>query len=483
MAADPRHLFPAPPGPLARILLVLGVLGLVGAAAWSLADDAAGSRFLQVGIAVGSLVYLITFVDILLGLALLILCVGLSPEVSFAGLDQLRLEDFIVPALLLGWLARAAKDREKIGPLRIGGAAAAYFAVMVLATLIGLASGTTPMARALTTVAKYVEYFVLYLILLHNVRTASEFKALVVVALGAATASALLSTLGLLGSGQGLRTIGPASETANIYGGYLVLHLGLAVGLLLHASTAAARAGALAAAAVLIYSVGHTYSRTSYAALGAGLAAFALVRERRLIPVLGLGILLTPLFLSGAVASRIATIGGVVTGAGPSSWQSRVWAWTITVDQMTGLDFFWGRGVGSVALGEVDNEYVRILADTGLAGVLAFLVLVARYGLEVDRSYRALPAQTVHKGAAAGIWIATFALCVHGIGATSFTSIRTMEAFIVLAGLAMAQANRAREWDLLGPAAPPRPGPLPWMAALPPGPPPIVLIPSPPPRR
>jgi hypothetical protein len=484
MASSLQQPFPAAPSPLGRIVLTLGVVGVLGAGAWALADDAAGPRFVQAGIAVGAIVYLATFVDILLGLSFLILCIGFSPEVSFAGLDQLRLEDFIVPALLLGWIARAAKERERFGPLRIGGVATAYFAVMVLSTLIGLAAGTTPPVRALTTLAKYVEYFILYLIVLHNVRTGPEFRALVLVALGTAAASSLLSATGYLGVTDGSRSHGPTSETANIYGGYLVLHLAIAVGLVLHSSTGLGRMAALATAAVITYCVGHTYSRTSYSALGAALLAFGILRERRLLPVLAIGVLLAPLFVSGNVLSRVSTIGGVAVGEGPSSWQSRVYAWQWTLERMSGFDYFFGSGIGSVVLGDIDNEYVRALADTGIAGLICFLVLLARYMMEVDRAYRAIPSQGFHKGAAAGFWIAAAALAVHGIGATSFTSIRTMEAFVVLAGLAMAQANRIRDW---GGAAPedlgPRPVAPPWMKALPPGPPPLVLIPSPPARR
>ncbi len=469
---------PGAPSPLGRIFLAVGVLGLIGTTAWSLADDAAGHRFVQVGVALGALVYLATFIDILLGLAFLIICIAFSPEVAFGGLDQFRLEDFIVPALLLGWLARAGKDRERFQPFRIGGSAALYFGVMALSTLAGLTMSTTTPLRALTTLGKYIEYFVLYLVVLHNVRTAAEFRALVAVSVATACAAGLMSSTGLLAAGGEDRAHGPAGETANIFGGYLVLHLAMTVGLLLHSVGTGARFWALVAAACLAWGISKTYSRTSYSALAGALCAFALLRERRVLALLAAGFLLGPLILPSAVTNRIADIGNVATGSGPSSWQSRVYSWEATFQRLAGFDFAWGRGLGSVDLGYVDNEYIRVLADTGIAGLACFLALLWRFARHADRAYQVLPPGGFHKGAAAGFWIAMAAMAVHAIGATSFTSIRTMEAFMVLAGLAMVQANRMGEWGLLPEAAPPPKRPL---AGTPPGPLPLVLLPSPPP--
>ncbi len=470
---------PGAPSPLGKIFLAVGVLGAIGSTAWALLDGSKDHQFFQVGVALGSLVYLATFVDILLGLAFLILCIGFSPEVSAVGLSQLRLEDFIVPALLLGWLARAGRGRERFQPFHIGLPATLYFAVMALSTLAGLATGTTTPLKALTTLAKYIEYFMLYLIVLHNVRTAAEFQALVIVAVGTACAAGMVGAAGYLGASGGGRTHGPASETANIFGGYLVLHFGVVVGLVLHCR-GGARLWAMLAAIAITIGLARTYSRTTYAALAASLLAFALLRERRILALIAAGFLVGPLVLPSEMSNRIAEIGDVARGGGPSSWESRVYSWKVTFDRLAGLDFAWGRGVGSVDLGYVDNEYIRVLADTGLAGLACFLFLLARYVRRVDRAYLELPPPGFHKGAAAGFWIAAASMCVHAIGATSFTTIRTMEAFVVLAGLAMAQANRMGEWGLLPAAAAPPKRPLP---GSPPGPVPLVLLPSPPPVR
>jgi O-antigen ligase len=113
-----------------------------------------------------------------------------------------------------------------------------------------------------------------------------------------------------------------------------------------------------------------------------------------------------------------------------------------------------------VALGDVDNEYIRLIADVGILGLGLFGWFLVRIFRTASAHYGRLEAGSFHKGFAAGYLIAFTMICVHGIGATSFTSIRTMEMFMVLTGLMVCQAGRAAEWGLLPDVAPP-PAPAP----------------------
>ena len=62
----------------------------------------------------GALVWLITFRDLRVGLALTIIAIAVSPEFEIGGVPNLRMEDFIFPAVLLGWLARALHARDPL---------------------------------------------------------------------------------------------------------------------------------------------------------------------------------------------------------------------------------------------------------------------------------------------------------------------------------------------------------------------------------
>src|SRR5205085_10952818 len=65
-----------------------------------------------------------------------------------------------------------------------------------------------------------------------------------------------------------------------------------------------------------------------------------------------------------------------------------------------------------------------------------------------------LAPQTFERGFTSGYWISFVAMMVHAIGATSYTSLRTMECFIVITGLFGALYNRCEEWGLVGTVTP-----------------------------
>src|ERR1043165_4552936 len=105
---------PARTNVLQRIILIALMIGVFGSLTISLLRGADSAQFIQVGAAITFVVYIVTFIDLTLGLAILIPCVGLSPEFSLAGVNDVRFEDFVVPALLLSWLSRAMKNREPL---------------------------------------------------------------------------------------------------------------------------------------------------------------------------------------------------------------------------------------------------------------------------------------------------------------------------------------------------------------------------------
>ncbi|HLF93968.1 MAG TPA: O-antigen ligase family protein [Planctomycetota bacterium] len=435
------------PSPLQKIVPIVLLLGSLGTIVSWLTRDADPWVFLQVGAAGALFVYFLTFVDIVLGLAILIGCVGLSPEISFGGVQNLRLEDFVIPALLMAWLLRAGHTRAPLAPSGLGGLVLAYVVVLLASTLVGVAAGTTRLGEAVVLIGKYLEYFTLFVLIVNNVRTEQEFKALAIFSILVAVVSALLfSGATLMSPAPASKVAGPLGETANIYGGYLVLNLAIAVGLFLHAATPGQRIAASAAIALLGIPLLHTYSRTSSVSLAIGLLAFGLTKERRILLVLLILGLLVPLIAPESVWSHLMTVTGVVTGSHPPSWDARIMAWEEAVPRVLGSSPILGFGPGSVRRGDVDSEYVRALVDSGFLGLGLFAALLFRIGKIAFLRHDAIRGPGFHKGYAAGFLIAFLALLVHAVAATSFTAIRTAEGFMILAGLYFCQVNRLAEW-------------------------------------
>jgi hypothetical protein len=430
--------------PFQRLLVTLVPLSLLALLAWVFVRGEGPLVWLQAGVALAGVIYVVTFLDITLGLGILILCTALSPEVSVGGLDDLRLEDFLVPALAISWAGRSMLQRDEATPSLIGTPAMVAALICLLATLAGSALGSTQPRTAGLHLMKYAEYLLIYLLFANNVRTREQFRALAAFTLIAAVASAVSS---IPDSGTASpRLTGPQGETANVFGGYLALHIALALGFFLNSRERGLRLWAAGAAVVLAYPLLLTYSRSAFTALAAVCTFHAFAKDRRLLIILGITGLLLPVIAPDAIWQRLLSISGLASGDEPSSWTSRVYAWSIYVPRVLEESPLLGFGIASQPLGEIDNEYVRVLVDTGLAGLAAFLWILSRWGRAALRLPDALPAGTAERGFAVGYGLAFGAMLVHAIASTSFTAIRTMEAFMVMSGLFAALHHRWPAW-------------------------------------
>ncbi len=436
---------PAEGGTLQKLVLTIVPIGLV---LYGIIKGTDADLHLQIAVAAFFMVYIVTFIDLTLGLAILIACVGLSPEFTIGGIQNLRLEDFIVPALVLSWITRLMQQRIPLAPILVSPALPLYAGAIVLATLAGVVSGTTTLSSAGLYMGKFVEFFLIYLLLVNNVTRREEFRALAAFSVLVALMSALMVSDAFTDSPTPGRLSGPLGETANMYGGYLILNLAIALGLFLQAQTVGTRLAAAAAVALLGIPLLYTYSRTSFVAILAASFAFGIFKDRRLLIVTLVFGLLTPVFAPDAILERISTISGVATGDEPSSWASRTLAWRTHGGRAAAESPLLGFGLASVNLGMVDNEYVRVFIDTGIIGLALFLWVLVRLATRATSLINRLAPQTFERGYASGYWIAFVAMCIHAVGATSFTSIRTMECFIVVTGLFGALYNRCEEWGL-----------------------------------
>ena len=93
-----------------------------------------------------------------------------------------------------------------------------------------------------------------------------------------------------------------------------------------------------------------------------------------------------------------------------------------------------GRGITGYAW--ADAQYVKIIGETGLAGLLAFIIITARLWLNTRRIY-ATEDDPFAKGLALGVSLGLVAMLAHAVGANTFIIIRIMEPFWLCAGLVM----------------------------------------------
>jgi hypothetical protein len=446
----PSHARGSPMSMVVAICLILGALGYVLVGLIGGPQEAGFWLFAAVG---GILVYVLTLVDLRIGLSLMILAVGVSPEMEVEGVTNIRVEDFIVPILAFGWLTRHVAQRLEFKESLLKGPILAYLGMALLAAMIGLLQQSVQPRPMALFLGKTLIYFLMYLIILNNTRTLQEFKAYVILLV----ITALVSTTASMGeafstSGGTARVVGPYGETANVYAGYLIMILLLIVGLFLFVRHPLGRFALGVSGAVVFYGVMTTLSRTSYIALMGGLLIFGLLRHRRLLLIGALFFVLIPLLAPAHVLGRIQSIYTSLTFQQQESFYARTMEWRDSWGLFMYRPLGWGPGYRT--LGQVDNEYLRVAVDMGIQGLLAFLWLLWRLGKLAFRNFDAPIQDPLAKGYAAGFCMAFIAILIHAIGVTSFTAIRTMESFMLLSGLASALYVNREEWGLVPPAEP-----------------------------
>ncbi|MEM7277194.1 MAG: O-antigen ligase family protein [Pseudomonadota bacterium] len=396
----------------------------------------------------GVMLGFISLFEIRVGLAVLLLAIGLSPELSLYGVSNFRYEDLIFPILFFVWLTRHVLNRQKFQPTDLKAPILALVFLALVSSLNNHIYGELNLGTAVFRFGKGIQYYFIFIIVLNTLTTPRDLKSFVWMLI---LTSSVVGVYGVTqyemfsGAGIPFRVTGPPGETANILGGYYVFHICIAVGLMTTVKTPLRIILILYVGLMLAPLIG-TLSRTSYVALSLGFfVVWFISRNRALAWVLAL-VAIFALLAPEVTSHRFWSIFGIFDGNSPSSWIARVDGWRLF------LKAFWeapllGHGVGRNPLGAVDNEYVLQMNELGLLGLVAFLWLIGRC---LRSSVHLLPlrktgnADPTLQGFALGYFGGLVALLVHSIGATTFTTIRTTEPFFFATGMLYAYWNLVR---------------------------------------
>ncbi len=381
-----------------------------------------------------------------------------------------RLDDVLLGIVGLAWLAKTALYKE-LGPIfrtPLNWPIVAYSAAALMATGLGMVAGRVRVLGGSLFVLKYIQYFVIYFMVANNLRERRQFSRFLLALLATA---AVTSFIAILQIPSGVRVSapfeGPAGEP-NTFGGYLVLILSLVGGLYLTAESLRHRMALGALAVLITVPLLFTLSRSSYLALGP-LAAALFVwsdRKRLLGGLLALALLIVPLATPRVVLDRILYT--VMQPADPgqihalgfrldTSTSDRLRSWSTAIVEDWPKHPLFGFGVTGYRF--LDAQYPRVLVETGIVGLLAFLWLQA----SLFRRARAILRDTrdpLYRGVTLGLLAGFVALVTHAIGANTFVIVRIMEPFWFLTGMVMMvpqlEPAGAGAADARAPAAAPR---------------------------
>jgi len=408
-------------------------------------------------------VFLVVFAKTEIGLYLVIFSMLLSPQFGAGGAIAesrrivLRSEDILLLVVALSWLAKTAVNKELGLAVKtpLNRPILAYVAATAIATLIGYATGTVAGVGGFFYVLKYVEYFVVYYMVVNNLvdrRQAWRFVR------AAFLTAVIVSLIGMTQIPSGQRVSAPfegRDGEPNTFGGYLLLLMAMSGGIALETLRLRTRAIYLGLLGLMSIPFMFTLSRTSYLGVIPAAAVMAVLSSRRRVMVGTLLALLvaSPVVLTlfpEAVTKRVRytfepergqpTVRLGAVGLDPST-SARLISIQQALQGWTHRPIF---GYGVTGFAFMDQQFARTLVETGLVGFVTFLALIWAVLKAGVGSFRALTVPE-ERGLALGFVAGTVGLLGHAIGANTFIIVRIMEPFWFFAAIVVALPGLAQE--------------------------------------
>ena len=391
-------------------------------------------------------VFILAFVSVEVGIYILIFSMLLSPEIILGDLSgerttagrgvTLRTEDFLLVLLAFAWLVRMAVNKE-LGLVRytpLNKPIGYYTVACIFATGMGMMLGYVKGITGFFFVLKYVEYFVVFFMVVNNINSRSQIQRFTIAMLLTAL---VVSVIGVAQIPSGERVSAPfegEQGEPNTFGGYLLLMSAVAAGLAFQGTSRKANylLGGLVVFLVLPFlSAPFVY-----------LTFFMLHPKRRstmliaLLVIIGVGTVAIPDSVKDRVLytfeqaehHKQLRVGGVKLD---TSTSARLESWRSSLSDFTESPI-WGFGVTGYKF--IDAQYPRVLVETGLFGLSMFFILIHVLFKETLRIFRE-SADPLYRGLAMGLLAALAGLLVHALGSNTFTIVRIMEPFWLIVGL------------------------------------------------
>jgi len=401
---------------------------------------------------VAFVIFTVSFINIEWGLYILIFSMLLSPEFmtgDTAGTSlgrgvTLRLEDFLLAVIGTSWLARNAVNKELGLFLKtpLNKAILFYVLACVLSTGFGIMAGRVELKTGSLFVLKYIEYFIVFFMMVNHVRNTDQIKRFIICLFITCLIASLIGAFQIPGGGRISAPFEGEIGEPNTFGGYLLFMGCVAAGLLAKADNSRTKHILTVLILCIIPPFLFTQSRTSYLAIVPALLVLGYMTDRRLI-ILGLltiSLMVSPLFLPKAVKNRIMFTftqpeerGQIIIGELrlDTSTSARLVSWKEALLNWPKHPLL---GYGVTGYQFVDAQFPRVLVETGILGLTAFLYLlysILKLTLKNLKEFKTPYFQGLGIGFLAGF----VGLIVHALGANTFIIVRIMEPFWFFAGI------------------------------------------------
>jgi O-antigen ligase len=400
-------------------------------------------------LALAVLIFLITLVNTDAGLAILIFSMLLSPEIMIGEVPGreivIRFDDLLLIVITLAWLAKTAINKGLALFIKtpLNKAIGVYILICLIATLRGAVLGYVTPGKGLFYVLRYVEYFLLYILVANHIHSRKQIKFFLTAFF---ITCAIVSVYGILQIPTGERVSAPFEgqiSEPNTFGGYLLFIFCLAMGLSLKKVPKNIRL-ALAGLVILIsLPFIYTLSRGSYIAIIFSLITFIILSNKKLlltsatVLIIVLILVVKPEAFFSRVKytfqekeSRLARIGDIYLDQSSSA---RIFSWKDSIESWKKRPIL-GRGISGFGL--IDGQYIRTLPELGIIGLAAFIWLMLSILKHSYRVYKQMDDE-LYKGLSLGFMAGFIGLAIHALTANTFIILRIMEPFWFITAIIM----------------------------------------------
>lgn len=401
-----------------------------------------------------AIIFIVTFVSPEVGLYILIFSMLFSPEIivgqiaarsTLARGVTLRLDDFLLLVIGISWFARTA-FRKDFGLLRyspINKPILLFLFAVIISTVWGYLNGLVWPKAGFFYALKIMEFFMVYFMTVNLVKDRRHVRNLVVALI---LVCVLVSIYGIAQIPLGDRVTAPFEGKVgepNTFGGYLVFMLSLIICIALAHNDSRVRWGMVPLLFIIVPLL-FSFSRSSMVAFAGMYLALLAFSPRKGIIILGLifMVVAAPVLLPQKVKERVTYTWKRSRATEPL----QVTAFGIVLDSSTSQRIISYRqvskdwikhpilGYGMTGYQFMDAQFPRVLAETGLVGLIIFLWMLYSIFRVAHRTYK--EAKTpLFRGLGLGLTVGLCALAVHGLGTNTFLIVRIMEPFWLTTGV------------------------------------------------
>jgi hypothetical protein len=350
--------------------------------------------YIVICVALVMAIFLVSFINADWGLYILIFSMLLSPEIIIgetAGSSlqrgvTLRFEDFLLVLIGFSWFAKNAVNKE-LGlflktplnkPILI------YILTCLISTGLGILKGDVDIKTGSLFVLKYIEYFIVFFMVVNHVKSTDQVKRFVFCLLLTCFITSIIGILQIPGGGRVSAPFEGEIGEPNTFGGYLLFIGAITAGLLIKSENGRLKQWYFFLILAIIPTFLFTQSRASYLGLIVTCFALGLLTRHRVIITgfLTIAFLLSPFFLPQQVKDRVLFTFTQPEAAGQinigdirldTSTSARIASLKQIMEDWPKKPLI---GYGITGYGFLDAQYPRVLIETGILGLFAFLYLL-----------------------------------------------------------------------------------------------------------